>query len=156
MGFLNQLEYALKVGSFLEWDWATVATFSSCYKQLCTFLTPSYTGCWLGLGTKPGCLLGLGTIFTTSWRFWAQKNYFGNVFNDFGVCVVGTFVLILCNDSAYIPGFWVRCFQTLFIKMLKVFFKMPIFIVFAGLTPIDGRSKRLLQAFNFKSFLRRF
>ena len=29
-------------------------------------------------------------------------------------------------DSAYIPEFWDCCFQSLLIKILKVFFEMPI------------------------------
>ena len=77
-----------------------------------------HTGCWLGLGTKPGCLLGLGTICSTNWRFRAKTPIF-DVFSMSLVCVVGTFVLSLCYNSAHIPGFWAHCFQTLFIKMFK-------------------------------------
>ena len=82
----------------------------------------TYTGCLLGLGTKVGCLLGLGTNFHVSWRCWV----FLLCVSMNSVCVVGTVVLILGYDSAHISGRWVRCFQTLFIKILKVFFDMHI------------------------------
>ena len=69
------------------------------------------------------------------------------------VCVVGTFVSYL---SAIIldafQDFEFAAFRPFVIKIFKVFFDMPVFIVFGGLTLIDWTSKPLLQSLNFRSF----
>ena len=55
-------------------------------------------------------------------------------------------ILHTCQD------FELAVFKPFFIKIFKVFFEMPISIVFGGLTPIDWASQHFLQSFNFKSF----
>ena len=111
-----------------------------------------YTGCLVGLGTFPAGTVGLGTHFCYKLTILGQNTYFCSVFNEFGVCCWNLCFWQKCYDSAYIPGFWVCCVQTLFSRCLRFFFEMPIFIVFGGLTPIDWTSRPLLQSFNFRSF----
>ena len=65
-----------------------------------------YTGCLLGLGTNPDRLLGLGTLSYYRLTILGQNTYFAMFSMSLVcVCVVGTFALILCYNSAYIPGF---------------------------------------------------
>ena len=51
-----------------------------------------------------------------------QNTYFCCLFNEFGVCVLlEPLFLIVCYNSAYIPGFELVVFKPFFIKMFKVF-----------------------------------
>ena len=120
--------------------------------QIGPCLPPACTGCLVGLGTFPAGLVGLGTHFHHNIAFFNENTCFYSVFNGFGVCCWKLCFWLKCFNTAYIPGFWARYFQTLIIKMLKVFIEIPIFVVFGGLTLIDWTSKPLLQSFNFRSF----
>ena len=72
-----------------------------------------YTGCWLGLSTNVGCLLGLGTIFYYKLMLFWPKHLFLQWFQWAWWIFLDPLYLILCYNSAYIPGFWARCFHTL-------------------------------------------
>ena len=87
-------------------------------------------------------------------HFVLQVHYFGpcHVFNEFRVFCWNLCFLVLCSNSAYIPGFWARCFKPFFIDIFKVCLWNANFCSIWGLAPIDWTSKRLLQSFNFSSF----
>ena len=70
-----------------------------------------HTGCLCGLGTKVGSLLGLGTKCLLQVDDFLFETLIFTVLLVSLVGVMGTFVLLLCNNSAYIPRF---CLETLF------------------------------------------
>ena len=69
------------------------------------------------------------------------------------VCFVGTFVSYLNVRILHtFQDFEFAAFKPFFMKMFKVFFGIPIFIVFGGWAPIGWTSKPLLRSCNFRSF----
>ena len=76
----------------------------------------THTGCLVGLGSFPAGLVGLGTRCHHNIAILNENTYFYSAFTEFGVCVCcwNLSFLVKCSNTAYIPGYWARCLQTLF------------------------------------------
>ena len=82
--FQGRSQFKKRLGVHLEVPDILVPNFGAWPRMI-------YTGCWLGLGSKPGCLLGSGTYFYYKLTNMGQHTYFA-VFSMSLKCVVETFV----------------------------------------------------------------